>query len=92
MLVRDGVIPSQDQNVYLELFNQYKRQRSGSCVVDVREVLIGLMFIVSEPLDASVRLFYFFGVFDFINEGTIPRCSFHDLITAVCVSPRSLSR
>ena len=77
MLMRDGVIPSQDQNVYLELFNQYKRQRSG-------------MFIVSEPLDASVRLFYFFGVFDFINEGTIPRCAFCDLITAVCVSPRSL--
>ncbi|KAK8801850.1 hypothetical protein WA588_006134 [Blastocystis sp. NMH] len=83
MLMRDGVIPSQDQNVYLELFNQYKRQRSGSCIVDIREVLIGLMFIVSEPLDASVRLFYFFGVFDFINEGTIPRCAFCDLITAV---------
>ena len=81
MLMRDGVIPSQDQNVYLELFNQYKRQRSGSCIVDIR---------VSEPLDASVRLFYFFGVFDFINEGTIPRCAFCDLITAVCVSPRSL--
>lgn len=90
MLMRDGVIPSQDQNVYLELFNQYKRQRSGSCIVDIREVLIGLMFIVSEPLDASVRLFYFFGVFDFINEGTIPRCAFCDLITAVCVSPHSL--
>ena len=91
--MRKEVIPLQNTSVCVELFKEYQRTRSSSLIVDIREVLIGLMFLVQEKVDAYVRLLYYFSVFDLKSEGVISRSSVHDLITAVYVfSDRVIDR
>ena len=51
MLYRLGVIAQQDPQAHVETFRQYERMRKGEQIVDIREVLTGLLFTLTEKVD-----------------------------------------
>lgn len=93
ILHRVGVVTQQDPNAYLEIFREYARIRRGEQIVDIREVLIGMISSVTEKvglmgddnqqIDVQTRLQYYFSVYDMKNEGVIIKQAFMDFISAV---------
>lgn len=44
------MVTQQDPNAYLEIFREYARIRRGEQIVDIREVLIGMISSVTEKV------------------------------------------
>ena len=83
MLMTKNIIPSQSSQAITSLYREYQRPRTTGLVVDIRDVLIGMMFMVKEKVDSYVKLFYYFSVFDMKSEGVIPKNAVHDLMVSV---------
>ena len=79
------IIPTQSTQAITALYREYQRPRTAGLIVDIRDVLVGMMFMVKEKVDPYIKLFYYFSVFDMKSEGVIPRMAVHDLMVAVYV-------
>lgn len=79
------IIPTQSTQAITTLYREYQRPRTAGLIVDIRDVLVGMMFMVKEKVDPYIKLFYYFSVFDMKSEGVIPRMAVRDLMVAVYV-------
>ena len=66
-----------------ELFTRFKHSRNDQEVVDIREVLLSFVFLVSDEVTRSQRLEFTFRVYDMLDKGEILKSAFMDFYRMV---------
>ena len=61
-----------------ELFARFKHPSGDHEVVDIREILLSFVFLVSDEVTRGQRLEFTFRVYDMLDKGEILKSSFMD--------------
>lgn len=61
-----------------DLFSRFKHIRNDQEIVDIREILLSFVFLVSDEVTRNQRLEFTFRVYDMLDKGEILKSTFMD--------------